>query len=45
MTSHRRTKLLERTIVLILLGILMGGLGGAAVGFITGRVPSSSTSQ
>jgi len=31
--------------VLILLGILMGGLGGAAVGFITGRAPSSSTSQ
>jgi len=45
MTKHRRTKLLERTIVLILLGILMGGLGGAAVGFITGRAPSSSTSQ
>ncbi|MFY9559251.1 MAG: hypothetical protein WAQ52_03370 [Terriglobales bacterium] len=45
MTSHRRTKLLERTIVLILLGILMGGLGGAAIGFITGRTPSSSTSQ
>jgi hypothetical protein len=45
MTSHRRTKLLERTIVLILLGILVGGLGGAAVGFITGRAPSSATSQ
>ncbi|HEY1400007.1 MAG TPA: hypothetical protein VF953_00375 [Terriglobales bacterium] len=45
MTTHRRTKLLERTIVLMLLGILIGGLGGAAVGFITGRAPSSSTSQ
>jgi len=45
MTTHRRTKLLERTMVLILLGILMGGLGGVAVGFITGRAPSSSSSQ
>ncbi len=45
MTTHRRTKLLERTIVLMLLGILIGGLGGAAGGFITGRAPSSSTSQ
>jgi hypothetical protein len=45
MTSHRRTKLLERTIVLILLGILIGGLGGAAVGFITERAPTSSTSE
>jgi hypothetical protein len=45
MTTHRPSKLLERTMVLILLGILMGGLGGAAVGFITGRAPSSSSSQ
>jgi hypothetical protein len=45
MTNQRRTKLLERTIVLILLGLLIGGLGGAAVGFITGRTATSSTSQ
>jgi uncharacterized protein YcfJ len=45
MTTHRRPNLLERTIVLMLLGILIGGLGGAAVGFITGRAPSSTTSQ
>jgi len=45
MTTHRRTKLLERTMVLILLGILIGGLGGAAVGFITGRAPSSTSEQ
>ena len=45
MATHRRAKLLERTIVLILLGILMGGVGGAAVGFITGRAENSSTGQ
>jgi hypothetical protein len=42
MKNHRRPNLLERTIVLILLGIVMGGIGGAAVGFITGRVPSTT---
>jgi hypothetical protein len=42
--AHQRPKnLLERTIILILLGILMGGIGGAAVGFITGRTPSSTS--
>ena len=41
---HQRPKnLLERTLILILLGILMGGIGGAAVGFITGRTPSSTS--
>ena len=43
MKKYRRPNLLERTIVLILLGIVMGGIGGAAVGFITGRAPSTST--
>jgi hypothetical protein len=45
MATYRRPKLLERTIILLLLGILLGGLGGAAVGFITGRAATESTSQ
>jgi Na+/citrate or Na+/malate symporter len=43
MKRHRRTKLLKRTIILILLGILVGGVGGAAIGFITGRTPSAAS--
>jgi hypothetical protein len=43
MTIQRRQNLLERTIVLMLLGLLMGGIGGAAVGFITGRAPSAAS--
>jgi hypothetical protein len=45
MKNHRKPKLMERTIVLVLLGILMGGIGGAAVGIITGRAPSPTVSQ
>jgi hypothetical protein len=45
MKNYRKPKLMERTIVLVLLGILMGGIGGAAVGFITGRAPSPTVSQ
>jgi len=45
MKNHRRPNLLERTIVLILLGIVMGGIGGAAVGFITDAHPSASTNR
>jgi hypothetical protein len=36
---------MERTIILILLGILAGGLGAVAIGLVTGRTSSSSTSQ
>jgi len=43
MKSRRRPNLLERTLVLIVLGLVMGGIGGAAVGFITGRTPNSSS--
>lgn len=45
MSSLRRTKLLERTVVLILLGVLAGGLGGLAIGIVTSRPPSSSSGQ
>jgi uncharacterized protein YcfJ len=45
MATHRRPKLLEQTIILMVLGVLIGGLGGVAVGFITGRAPSESASQ
>lgn len=45
MKSHRRVKLLERTMVLILLGVLMGAIGGAAIGFVTGRASSAATGQ
>jgi hypothetical protein len=45
MKSRRHMNLFERTIVLMLLGILMGGLGGVAVGLITGRTPNSATQQ
>ena len=43
MKTRRQPKLLEQTIVLILLGLLMGGIGGVAVGLITGRAPSTSS--
>jgi Na+/citrate or Na+/malate symporter len=43
MTHHRRQNLMERTIVLILLGVVMGAIGGAAIGFVTGRTPSSAS--
>lgn len=43
MKHKRHQSLLERTIVLILIGIVMGGVGGAAIGFITGRTPSSTS--
>ena len=43
MTHHRRQNPVERIIVLILLGLIMGVVGGAAVGFITGRTPSSAS--
>jgi hypothetical protein len=43
MNSHRRMNLLERTLVLIMLGLVMGTIGGAAVGLITGRTPSSAS--
>jgi len=43
MSERRRPKMLERTIILIMLGVLAGGAGGVAVGLITGRPPSSSS--
>jgi hypothetical protein len=36
-------RLLERTVILIVLGLVMGVIGGAAVGLITGRTPSSAS--
>jgi hypothetical protein len=43
MKSNRRISLLERTLVLMMLGLVMGTIGGAAVGLITGRTPSSAS--
>ncbi|HEV2399731.1 MAG TPA: hypothetical protein VGS27_22510 [Candidatus Sulfotelmatobacter sp.] len=43
MHRHRRGWLLQHTITLIVLGILAGTLGGIAIGVLTGRVSSSTT--
>ena len=45
MSVRRKPRLLERTIVLILLGILAGGAGGLAIGLVTSHALSSSSSQ
>lgn len=45
MSPQRRPKILERALVLILLGVLAGGLGGLAIGIVTNRSASSSSSQ
>ncbi len=40
---HKRS-LLENVTFLIVIGILAGALGGLAIGVVTGKAPSSSTS-
>ncbi len=44
MAKHRRGRLLQNGLTLILLGLLAGAIGGLGVGIITGRTGSSTSS-
>jgi len=42
---RHKTSILENAKFLILIGILAGAVGGLAIGVMTGRAPSSTTSS
>ncbi len=40
-----KSSIFENALVLILIGVLAGAVGGLAVGIVTGRTPTHSTSS
>ena len=45
MPPRRRKRIIEKALVLTLLGVLAGTLGGLAIGVVTSRSASSASSQ